>query len=73
MGASKNNMIEDSFFNKHWVDDGDNVGSFESDWAIENCYPNKWKPFPFRVNTLTAEEIQREKEYQLWLNKRNDY
>ena len=70
MGASKNNMIEDSFFNPHWTDDGDNVGSFESDESIRWNYIER-KPFPFRVNTLTAEEMQREKEYQLWLKTRN--
>ena len=40
MGASKNNFIEDAFFNSHFIDGGDNsCGSFETEEAMKRCYP----------------------------------
>ena len=52
MGASKNDQIEDSFFNSHFIDDGQHAcGSFETEEAIKACYlprkPNVPPPLPF--------------------------
>ena len=59
MGASKNDLIEDSFFNNHYANDGENAcGSFETEEAIKRCYtarkPNKPPFIPFI--TLSDEE-----------------
>ena len=38
MGASKNDLIEDSFFNDHFIDDGEHAcGSFSTDEYIRRC------------------------------------
>ena len=59
MGASKNDLIEDSFFNNNYIDGGENsCGSFETEEAIKRCYtarkPNKPPFIPFI--TLSDEE-----------------
>ena len=52
MGASKNDLIQDAFFNIHFIDGGDNsCGSFETQEAVKRCYalrkPIGPPPLPF--------------------------
>ena len=48
MGASKNDLIEDAFFNIHFID---GCGSFETEEAMKRCYalrkPIGPPPLPF--------------------------
>lgn len=62
MNASKKDLIEDSFFNNHYANDGESAcGSFETEEAIKRCYtarkPNKPPFIPFI--TLTKEDQAR--------------